>query len=52
MYLNTWDCLNKLILCFFGNLKADVPSNSIYQHKTNINSWAGVQWDIDAHMGP
>ena len=36
---------------FFGNLKADVPSNSIYQHKTNINNWAGLQWDIDAHVG-
>ena len=33
------------------NLIAYVPSNSIYQYKTNINNWAGVQWDRDAHMG-
>ena len=33
------------------NLKAHIPSNSIYQHKTNINKWAGVQWDIDSHVG-
>ena len=32
------------------HLKANVPSNSIYQHKTNINNSAVVQWDIDMHM--
>ena len=33
------------------NLKSLVPSNLIYQHKTNVCNWAGVQWDIDAHVG-
>ena len=27
---------------FNENLKAHVPSNSIYQHRININNWAGV----------
>ena len=63
MYLNTGDFLNNIrefvwdnsFLFFFNevneNLKAHVSSNSIYQHKTNINKWAGVQWDRDAHVG-
>ena len=33
------------------HLKAHVPSNSVYQHKTTMNDWAGVQWDIDADVG-